>query len=185
MKIFLALLLSSIVFSLAPNSFAAASTSPKDYFIEVKNTGSRIPVKLIKSSLPFDKSYKNLSENDKATLRSYYEGIPDDNKPPFPEAGLRYIAQDVKVAHSKMRKVGPLFAVANVDKTGQVSKVSVFASPHEKMSQLISAVLWETKFEPGVCAGEPCDMEFVLDWQLLKVRGIARTDSEKTSRNSR
>lgn len=186
MKIFQTLLV-SIAFSLLSTSFsyADAAINTKDYFISIETTGSRIPVKLIKSSIPFDKTYDALSDNDKATLRSYYEGMPADNTPPFPAAGLKDIAQDIKEAHGKMRKKGPLFAVANVDETGKVSKVAVYASPDEKMTQLISAVLWETEFNPGQCAGAPCAMEFVLDWNLLPVRGSAVIDSDKKNRSSR
>jgi hypothetical protein len=173
---------------LVPSTFAVAATAAVDkneYFIQVESTGSRIPIKLIKSTIPFNKSYSGLSDTDKLTFRSYYEDIPAANTPPFPENGMRQIAADVKDAHSKMRKPGPLFAVASIDKLGKVSKVSVYASPDERMSQLISASLWDTEFQPGKCAGEPCAMEFVLDWELLRMRAAARIDSEKKGRNSR
>lgn len=167
------------------SSIVSAATEANEYFIKVDVTGSRIPVKLIKSNIPFDKHYNDFNDVDKASYRAYYEKIPAENVPPFPRNGLGQVSEDVKDAHVKMQKTGPLFVVAKIDESGKIETVSVFESPDERMTQLVSAALWEEEFVPGSCAGKPCTMEFVLDWELMPVRGSAVVDSDKKSRSSR
>ena len=171
-------------FMLSAN-YTFAADDQNQYFIKIDVTGSRIPVKLIESPIPFDTNYKNFNDTDKATYRSYYDGIASDSEPPFPTDGLGQVAKDVRLAHMKMQKTGNLFVVASVDELGKVGKVSVFESPDERMSQLVSAAIWDEEFQPGRCSGEPCAMEFVLDWRLLSMDGHNSFDSDKKSRNSR
>lgn len=156
---------------LVPPLNVLADSQTNNYFVKVDLIDSRIPLKVIKASVPFSRHYKNFNDVDKATYRSYYENNLDGNIPPYPSAGLRQIAKYVKNRHLKINEPGRLFVVANVDTKGKVLKVSVFESPSDDMSKLISAAIWDEKFEVAQCEGQACSMEFVLDWELLPLHG--------------
>lgn len=56
--------------------------------------------------------------------------------------------------------VGPFLIHVKVGKDGNATEVVVPASPDEKITQAIAAVLMNEKYKPGVCKGKPCAMDF-------------------------
>jgi hypothetical protein len=133
-----------------------------------KQTGSRIAKRVITSNMPFYKSYKELSEEEKELVRSDYQGLRSNDVPPYPAAGMGPISEPLIRAHKKLNKAGELFVIAKITATGTVDEVTVYKTPGKKMSQMAGAVLFETKFSPGTCQGKPCESEFLLKWDFEK-----------------
>lgn len=126
-------------------------------------TGSHIPREVVKWTIPLDKTYEELNESELATVRSPYEGLSPAEDPPFPAEGMRNIAEKIYEAQKKLNVRGELFVVANIDAEGNVKGISVYSSPDKKMTQFAALLLMETKFKPGSCSGNPCDMEYLLN----------------------
>ena len=161
MKIGLALLL--IVFS------SSVYAETERFLIKgEKTTGSRIARYIVSSNFPLYKTYADLSDSERAAVRSSYKALPAADNPPYPAEGMKVITEPLVDAHKRLNKRGDLYAIAKIDNTGKVLEVKVYKTPDKQMSQMVGAVLFDTVFNPGTCAGEPCEMEFLLDWQLEK-----------------
>ena len=133
-----------------------------------KQTGSRIARKVITSNVPFYKSYEQLNEEEKTAVRSDYQGLAAVDVPPYPTEGMKVISNALIDAHKRLNKPGELFVIARVSDTGKVSKVEVFKTTGKRMSEIAGAVFFNAQFNPGTCAGEPCESEFLLNWKLEK-----------------
>ena len=94
--------------------------------------------------------------------------MKDSEKPPFPVDGTEVIYKPIIKANDKIARGGNLFLVAMVDETGKVEGVSIYETPHQKISEIATAVLFDTQFEPATCDGTPCKMEFPFEFNLVK-----------------
>ena len=121
------------------------------------------------SPIPFDKTYEQLNEVQKAAFRATYGGLADNEKPPFPVEGTQSIYKPIIKGHKEIARAGTLFLVAMIDENGKVENVSVYESPHAKMTEYASTVLFNTEFEPATCNGKPCKMEFPFEFKLRTI----------------
>lgn len=132
--------------------------------------GSRFPVKLATSDIPFDKGYAELSEQQRALVRANYEGLPATDVPPYPKHGVEQIVRSLsKAKRSRFANV-ELLAIALVDADGKVREVSVYKTPSQQMTEIMAAVLYQTEFTPATCGGTACAMEYLLEEELLAER---------------
>ncbi|MBB3166896.1 hypothetical protein [Simiduia aestuariiviva] len=137
------------------------------YYIEGDApAGTKFKVKELVSRIPLNKAYHALTERQQQIFRENYAGIPDSQIPPFPSKGLESIYLPILEAHRRMPRDGEIFAIAIVDGKGRTRKVDVYKAPNQTIAQIVSAVLFETKFDAGVCDGKPCAMEFPLEMKL-------------------
>lgn len=118
------------------------------------------------SFIPFDKQYKELTDQQKQIFRDSYGGLKDSEQPPFPKKGMEVIYKPIIKGHQRVSRGGNLFLVAMVDEKGKVENVAVYESPNQKISELATAVLFNTKFDPASCDGKPCKMEFPFEFKL-------------------
>lgn len=125
------------------------------------------------SDIPFNKSYKKLTAEQKALFRKRYDTIADNETPPFPTKGLREIYKPIIKGHLTIAHKGTLFMVAMVDETGKVADVGVYDSPSDKMTNYAATVLFNTQFDPATCNGEPCKMEFPFEIELREIEKSA------------
>ncbi|MCA6215543.1 energy transducer TonB [Ideonella sp. B7] len=114
------------------------------------------------SEVALNRTYDQLSEEDKAALNSWWEDIQPGDEPPFPQEGLRAIYDPIRKVQDKLLESGRLSAVATVDDTGHVSSVSVFKSPSNELTQAVARILMLIPFKPAVCGGQPCQMDFPI-----------------------
>lgn len=128
--------------------------------------GSKIrPIDAI-SPIPFNKSYKALTAEQKEMFKATYGGLANGEEPPFPKKGTQVIYKPIIKAHKEIARSGNLFLVAMVDEEGKVENVSVYESPADSMTQLATNVLFNTAFDPASCNGEPCKMEYPFEFKL-------------------
>ena len=163
MKQFINLLtISFLIFS----SFTVLADEELFYIEGAARPGSKFKVIEAKSKVPFDKSYFELTENQKEIFRENYSGMPKTDAPPFPKEGLQAIYLPIIKGHRKKPVESDIFAIAVVSSFGKVVKVDVYKAPHRKMAELVSAVIFRTQFDAAICDGSPCAMEFPLEMSL-------------------
>jgi len=134
----------------------------KQFELRVEETGTRLGRAAIRSVLPLNRRYSELDEAEKATLRADYEGMPAADEPPFPAQGLLPIFVAIKEGTDKIGALGTMTLVADVDGEGKVRHVDSFGKVDPDFARFASRVLAATPFKPAVCAGKPCNMQFVL-----------------------
>ncbi|MEY2689433.1 MAG: hypothetical protein RL375_3632, partial [Pseudomonadota bacterium] len=126
-------------------------------------TGTLIRRSIVDGSvLPINKTYSELSTNELAILRGYYEQMAPGDEPPFPLAGLKPIYEALSDGKDKFRSRGDLLLAAEVDATGEVSGVKVYKSPDPDITKFAASVLLLTRFKPAVCNGKACKMDFPI-----------------------
>jgi hypothetical protein len=130
--------------------------------------GSNLKPVEAKSPIPFDKEYHQLTEKQRRIYRTQWEGLTEDEIPPFPKRGTRSIYNPIIKGHERISRGGLLRLIAQIDEKGNVSEVAVYDSPHEDITELAIAVMFHTKFKPASCAGEPCKMDFPFEIDLRK-----------------
>jgi hypothetical protein len=137
---------------------------------DAPRTGSIIRHDQVSSTiLPLNRTYQQLTPEQRGYVNSWYEYVAPGDEPPFPLDGLRPIFDAVRKGQEKLGVRGRLLFVATVEPDGKVSTVKAYGSPSPEMANFVGTVLLITKFKPAVCSGRPCRMDFPLSYQF-KVR---------------
>lgn len=128
------------------------------------DTGSRIRRPLVKVYIDAEKPYAELTPEQRAKFRAHFAGLADADEPPYPEGGLRPVAESLAfvLADGQVGR-GRLFVTVKVDEKGVPSSVSVYEAPDPRTSKEAANVLMKTRYKPGVCGGKPCTSEFPFD----------------------
>jgi hypothetical protein len=131
------------------------------------DTGSRIRRERVKLFIPTDKPYAELTAEERAQFRAQFAGLADADEPPYPDRGLRPVAEALvfALADGKIAK-GRLFLTVKVDENGDPVSVTVYETPDSRTSKEAAAVLMKTRYKPGVCAGKACPAEFPFSARL-------------------
>jgi len=129
---------------------------------EPPGVGSMIPEAVITSPVPFDKTYAQLSAEQKATLAQDYESLAAGDEPPFPAQGLHPLTDSLLRFVHMVKPVGPLVAAVDVGPDGQARKVTVFRSPDPDLTRLVTTLMIDQPYKPALCHGSPCAMQYVL-----------------------
>ncbi len=125
-------------------------------------TGTSIRHDLTVSTLPYNKTYAQLSEEDKLQLRSVYENMGPGDEPPFPLRGYKTLFKAMHTVQRKLMEKGDLVIVVNVDAEGNGTGVKVYKSPDPELTQVVSTLMILEKYKPALCKGQPCAMDFPL-----------------------
>lgn len=121
-----------------------------------------------KAPYPFDKEYHQLTQKQKDIYRAQWEGLGENDTPPFPKGGTQSIYQPLIKGHERIARGGNLRLVAQIDENGVVQELVVYESPHKEITELATSVMFYAKFEPATCAGKPCKMDFPFEFKLRK-----------------
>jgi len=121
-----------------------------------------IPHRLASSSLPFDKSYDELSLEQKAIIRAEYTQLGENDEPPYPEGGKGPLVKVIAKMQHIMLVTGELSLIARIDEHGDAQTVSVLKTPSDSVSQAVAYAVMQTKFKPGICDSKVCAMDFPL-----------------------
>lgn len=149
-------------------SAAQAQNLPgKQFELRVEEVGSHIGGTAGRAEgLPLNRRYADLDAAEKALLRAGYDAMPADDEPPFPAEGLLPVFMAVQTGSGRQPPLGKLTLVADVDSAGQVRHVDTFGQVDAEFARYAARVLAATPFKPGVCAGRPCNMQYVLKMQI-------------------
>ena len=153
-----AVILAALVTGLSASSVSAIG---KTYTLKGdKPLGSNIRATLATSPIPFNKRYQELSSEQQEWFNTRFNQLSPDQTPPFPARGLRAIYKPIlqEARHTGSR--GELSLVATVNPYGEVLEVAIHQSPNEDVTQRAIRTLRSTRFDPALCAGEACQMNF-------------------------
>jgi hypothetical protein len=165
------LLQGGALLALAPSLGAIAQTGEAEYSIKQDRPppGFLIRRDAVRGkALPFNRTYQQLTAEQRALVHSWYESIPAGDEPPFPAEGTKPIHDAVRKGQAKMLVKGELMLIATVEANGEVSSVQAIGSPSPEMTKFASTILLLTKFKPAICSGQPCKMDFPL-WYDFQV----------------
>jgi hypothetical protein len=146
-----------------PQGASAPAYTLRDTFV-----GSVIPTDVVSSALPFDKTWAELTPQQRDLVRADYESIAPGDEPPFPERGLKHVALPFVRVSEQTGDVGKVIASVTVDSHGQARDVVVYKSPSKEVTAVAIHALVDEKYKPAVCKGQPCTMAFVLRLELLQ-----------------
>ncbi len=152
-----------------PYASGADDLPGEEYAIRetVPQTGTRIKQKIVwGSSIPINRTYSQLTDEQKQQVHALYEQIAPGDEPPFPMDGLRPILLAIWKGHAVRAITGKLTLVADVDATGTVTKVEVLEDPDPVLSRYAASVLLLTRFKPALCNAVPCQMQYPLRFVL-------------------
>ena len=152
----------------------SASAKPKKYKILGKQElGSKFRHVEATSPIPFNKTYDQLNDEELKANRFLYRiltehKLTDTETPPFPKKTLNAIYKPLLIAHKGIARGGILFLIAEIDETGKTKTVRVYQSPARQMTKYITALIFETEFDPATCDGTPCSMEYPFEIDLRR-----------------
>jgi len=119
------------------------------------------------SKIPLNKTYAELSAEQKAELHKMYENLPEGDEPPFPEQGMKPIFSAIRKAQRIRQARGELNMAVTVGPDGNATKVEDRGGVYDiQMTEIAQQVLLLTKYKPAVCKGQPCTMQFRFTQKL-------------------
>jgi len=165
---------------------SAAHADEMRYHLADTLTGSMLPQEIMRSALPFDSRYEELTPADKATLARDYESLPPGDEPPYPLYGLRHMVKPLVRFADTYSPVGPLVASVMVDSQGHAGEVTVYKSPDPQLTRVVVAALALESYKPALCHGQPCKMAYVLrldfprrGTQPVRTTGFTNSEQDK------
>jgi len=117
-----------------------------------------------RSKIPLNKTYDQLTPEQKALFSAMYESLPEGDEPPFPAQGIKPIFTKLQQGQRVLQARGELNLAVTVGPDGKAIKVEDFGgvdgpNAHE-MTNYAQSLLLLTQYKPAVCSGKPCVMQF-------------------------
>jgi hypothetical protein len=133
------------------------------------DTGSHIKRNVaVNGKIPFDKRYEDLTAQQKAIVRSYYDKLPEDDEPPFPTNGLGPVFRKIVALQRDFQLDGELSLDIDINKECKAMAIKFYKTPSAEASQEIANILLREPYKPGKCAGAPCKMAFPIEVRFGK-----------------
>jgi len=117
---------------------------------------------VMRGALPYDRSYEQLTPEQKAVVRAEYDVVGPNDEPPYPKYGLADVADAVSRMPLRNPIEGEVILTVRVDESGEAKSVSIYKTPDARLSNLIALMVTRSKFKPGLCEGRPCAMDYVF-----------------------
>lgn len=124
------------------------------------DTGSHLKRDTAISSLPFDKTYEQLTEAQKNQLRGVYEHMGPADEPPFPVHGLKHLFKGLEEVQRRLAVRGRLDVRVMVGPDGEPQDVKIYETPDPDLAKAVAFLLLKEKYKPALCEGKPCSQEF-------------------------
>lgn len=143
-----------------------AQVSAPEYGVKLESaaTGSSVRrYNLALSPVPVNRSFGELSAEERQTVRLWFASLNPSDEPPYPKEGLRPIYAAISKAQQLILTWGKLKARAWIDVTGNVDRIEFLELPDPRLREVMIATLFPMKFKPALCGGTPCEMEFPID----------------------
>ena len=119
------------------------------------------------SKIPLNKTYGELTAEQKAELHKMYETLPPGDEPPFPAEGIKPIFNAIKKAQRVLQARGALDLAVTVGPDGKATKIDDYSNLHSaQMADVAQQVLMLTKYKPAMCSGTPCTMQYRFQQKL-------------------
>ncbi len=138
----------------------SASTPPVFKLKGDEPTGSHLKRNAAIGTLPFDKTYAQLTDEQKARIRASYESMGPDDEPPYPKRGPKRLYQAVSEIQRKVHIEGDFDAGVIVGPDGKAQEVRIYQSASPEMTQFLANLLVVEDYKPALCQGKPCTQEY-------------------------
>lgn len=122
-------------------------------------TASIMPRPLV-GSVPFNKSYGELTPAQQAAVKSQYRALEKGDEPPYPIHGLQR-------AQAKALVTGKQRIDVLVGKDGNPVTLKTIGAPSPEIARFATVVMAQEKYKPAVCHGAPCDMVFPFCMEFI------------------
>lgn len=154
------------------SDLAAAPLAAPKYKVKstTSETGSRIRGDVVThGTVPFEKTYSEMSEVEKRTINAAFPLIDDGDEPPYPLKGTKPIFTMLSegLAGAGNDVDGVLKMLVEVDAEGRPTKASAFKAPRPDVANFAMSVVLSHKFKPAICAGKPCAMKFPFTMKFV------------------
>ena len=117
-----------------------------------------------RSKVPLNKTYGELTPEQKAAFHALYESLPEGDEPPFPAKGIKPIFSQLQQGQRVLQARGELNLAVTVGTDGKAIKVEDFGgvtgANAGEMTNYAQSLLMMAKYKPAVCKGQPCVMQF-------------------------
>lgn len=134
------------------------------------STGSNVRKVLLRSAIPYDKSWSQLSAAEQQLVRDNYDGLAADAEPPFPLDGLIPIIRELERTE-KYADTGTLLIVIEVDAAGEATDGKTLATPDSAMASALLRAAMKMQYKPGKKEGQPVAMKFPLRFEVGPATG--------------
>lgn len=115
-----------------------------------------------RADIPVDKSYEQLTPEQKRLVRSNYGPMGRYDEPPFPLRGLKQLILSAEEGANRARAAGELDIRVVVGPDGKAHSARIYKAPDREMGRALAALMLSEAYKPGRCAGRPCAQEFRL-----------------------
>lgn len=153
---------------------ASPGIAPTRQFQEPTQTTGTIIKKGLRwnSPIPLNKTYGELTPEQKAELHAMYQQLQPGDEPPFPEKGIKPIFNAISNAQRILQARGELNMVVTVGPDGKATKVEDYSSTYSaQLKETTQQVLLLTKYKPAMCQGAPCTMQYRFTQALKPASG--------------
>jgi TonB family protein len=149
---------------------ARAASLGKTGYLREASTGSNVGRPSLQSSVHPLKRYHELTPEEQAYVKGYYERMHADDEPPYPLYGLNSLYKPLTEAQGRLGVEGLLSLEVQVDSTGKATEVRILNTPSAEMGKFASSVAMLTEYKPAVCRGQACAMAFPVRLNLMMRR---------------
>ncbi|HEY0064836.1 MAG TPA: energy transducer TonB [Telluria sp.] len=118
------------------------------------------------TGVPYDKSYAELSAQQKQTVRLDYPMLHEDDVPPYPAKGKRGASEWLHKAQPP-GITGKVYLMVLVGADGKAISVKTIASPDDELTRGAVLIMMQETFTPGTCSGKPCQMMYPLHYEII------------------
>ena len=122
---------------------AQEAAPPARYTIKQASpsTGSNISSNDVTSgAIPINLRYSELTRAEQAILKSQYEGIAEDDEPPFLVDGLEPLFAAMSKGQQKFLARGVMEIQVDIDAKGDATTARVFQSPDADLTKFAAAI---------------------------------------------
>lgn len=146
----------------------AASAPAREFTFSTRHPSRLLagPIDVNMSKVPANLPYAQLSPAEQAAFKAHYEGMADDEEPPFPLHGLKDVYEPLAQLQTLLSAQGKFDAELLVGHDGEVKEVHVVRSPQRGFTRYATRILMLVRFKPGVCGGQACPSKFPVQVSL-------------------
>ena len=144
-----------------PRPAPQASTEKIDYvaWSDAPPTGSHLHGKVIRSPLPPQRGYDELTPAQRQMVRDEYPALDDGDEPPYPLHGPGELFATLgKIAGRYVIRAPDLAIFVLVGADGKVESVTTFGIDDTEARRLAGIAAGMLKYKPARCGGQPCRM---------------------------
>lgn len=157
----------------APGSARPAAGAPSNERYRLRadypRTGTNILREVATAPVPPDKSYRELTPEQQASVRSHYQALAPGDEPPYPLKGPKELYAAVHEALGRVGADGEITLLVDVGADGVAKSVTAIGAPTPELVRFASTAAMLQKYKPAICDGQPCAMkygvQFIFDLQ--------------------